>query len=295
MKRIAIASFAISIISLIMVLFLYMPKFKSQPSFETSDIYLQKIVELYPELQDAVFIDSATSNLYLNSFKSSTYFHSILYNIPIVGFTFSNISEDLIYEFYNLKTEYYYVFYFKEKDNLKDYKLSSISIINSPQASLRKRFFEKDTLVELFDKEGNHYYTLKKNDGRITKFIKFDTKNGDKSFNRIWIASDRYGVDFSVNIALEYNTNLKLRLPAFEGKTIELKINYKNQDYKTTAIINDGKEVPESCRPESYDPYECNFELTAPFENCNLKLDVQHNSVNIRNDIIQLMQCLNIW
>lgn len=278
-----------------MVLFLYMPKFKSQPSFQTSDVYLQKIIELYPELQDAFFIDSATSNLYLNSFKSSTYFHSILYNIPIVGFTFNNISEELIYEFYNLKTEYYYRFSFEEKDNLKDYKLSNISIINSPRASLRKEFFEKDTLVKLFDKEGNHYYTIKKNDGHITRFIKFDTNIGNKSLNRIRIASGRYGVDFNVDIALEYNTNLKLWHPAFEGKTIELKINYKNQDYKTTAIISDGKDVPESCRPESYYSNECYFELTAPFENCNLKLYVQHNSVDILNDIIQLMQCLNIW
>lgn len=64
MKKIAITSFAFSIISLIMVSFLYIPKFKSPSSFDSSDIYLQRIATLFPELQEAVFIDSAQYNLY---------------------------------------------------------------------------------------------------------------------------------------------------------------------------------------------------------------------------------------
>lgn len=327
MKRIAIASFAISIISLIMVLFLYMPKFKSQPSFQTSDVYLQKIIELYPELQGAVFIDSTQYNLYGIGSTWPTHFFSILNNIPIVGYHENDHLGfgDLLYEFYNSKTGTLYRIIFKKElshkytsnetdssfsrdfsNNTKNFRLAEIDTYVLHQLDIEKKFLGKDTLVEISDRGGDVYrrfYSLKKANGDISKIVEFDW-GYDNELNKIGIASNELykEEEFKVNIATKYNSDLKLHIPVYEGKTIELNINYKDKEYKTTAILSDAEDVPSYCRPESYMLNSCSFKLIAPFENCNLKIRVHYDTfkrnspfIGIENDITQLMQCLNIW
>ena len=322
MKRIAIASFAISIISFIMVLFLYMPKFKNQPAIETSDVYLKKIIELYPELQGAVFIDSTQYNLYKIGSTWPTHFFSILNNISIVGYHENDHLGfgDLRYEFYNSKTEILYTITFKKElsnkrinnetdstvranfiNNTNDFKLAEIATYIQRQMDIEKEILGKDTLVEISDRRGDVYrrfYSLKKANGDISKIVEFDW-GYDNELNKIGIYRDD---EFKVNIATKFNSDLKLSTPAFEGKTIELNINYKDKEYKTTAILSDAEDEPSYCRPESYMLNSCSFKLIAPFENCNLKIRVHYDTfkknspfIDIENDITQLMQCLNIW
>ena len=331
MKRIAIASFAISIISFIMVLFLYMPKFKNQPAIETSDVYLQKIIELYPELQGAVFIDSTQYNLYKIGSTWPTHFFSILNNISLVGHSkndyYGRDFEELRYEFYNSKTEILYKITFKKElsnkrinnetdstvranfiNNTNDFKLAETATYIQRQMDIEKKILGKDTLVEISDRRGDVYrrfYSLKKANGDISKIVEFDW-GYDNELNKIGISSNEfYRDEFKVNITTKFNSDLNLSTPAFEGKTIELNINYKDKEYKTTAILSDAEDVPSYCRPESYKSYmlnSCSFKLIAPFENCNLKIRVHYNTfernspfIDIENDITQLMQCLNIW
>jgi hypothetical protein len=301
-----------------------MPKFKAQPSFQTSDIYLQKIVELYPELQDAVFIDSVQYDLYNVNHVEKSYIHSILNNIPVVGFYNSNDhvfrnkhTYHLYYEFYNINTETLYRFIFEkeiaEKNSAdvdkkdKPYNLTKINISNLQRMNVNKKIIEKDTLVELSNKDRDRYYTLKKEDHSITRLIQFDYTNFNKALNEIRFASSNTisGDDFSVDIVKKYNSNLGLFIPVYDGKTSELEIKFRDSIFKTTAVVsavfvNDVSNLSEICNPDLYNPrVTCRFELTAPFENCNLKLDVEYKDdtpiVYIKNDIVQLMQCLNIW
>ena len=296
-----------------------MPKFKSQPSFETSDVYLQKIVELYPELQDAVFIDSTQYDLYSVNHVKQTYIHSILNNIPVVGLYYSDdvVSKNkhiyyLYYEFYNVNTETHYEITFKKEiapnisanyDNTDNpYNLSEIATSNIHRMNIKKKILKNDTLVELSNKDGDRYYTLKKENGSITRLIKFDYNSFHKTLNEIWIASpdEMFGDHFEVTIETKFIPNLRLFLPVYEGKTTELNIDYKNNNFKTIAVVSDNSNLSEICNPDLHNPNStCHFELTAPFENCNLKLDVEFKDnapkIYIKNDITQLMQCLNIW
>ena len=318
MKKIAITSFAISIISLIMVSFLYIPKFKSPISFDSSDIYLQKIATLFPELQEAIFIDSAQYNLYNLGVDWPTQFFSILNDIPIVGYRRPNdqvLRDRLTYEFFNKKNGMLYKITFTDfhsprfakKDsfvvtegNSNDYTLSEIFSLNSPELNIRKRIFKKDTLIEMYNLN-RRFYSLKNENGDISRLVNFDWSNSDHSLNEIRIASAQGDEEFKVNIQTKYNDNLKIHLPIFNDKTIELSINYKNQTYNTTAIISDDSNLSEACNPNYGTPTNCNFTTTAPFENCNLKIRVYYEPtsyspiVNIENEIKQLMQCLNIW
>ena len=149
-----------------MLLFLYMPKFKNQPATETSDVYLQKIIELYPELQGAVFIDSTQYNLYGIGSTWPTHFFSILNNISLVGHSKSDYYgrdfEELLYEFYNSKTEILYKITFKKElsnkrinnetdstvranfiNNTNDFKLAEIATYIQRQMDIEKKFWEK--------------------------------------------------------------------------------------------------------------------------------------------------------
>ena len=54
MKKIAITSLTFSIISLIIVFSIYMPKFKPSTTLNSTDIYQQKNVELFPELKSNI-------------------------------------------------------------------------------------------------------------------------------------------------------------------------------------------------------------------------------------------------
>ena len=313
MKKIAITSFAISIISLIMVSFLYIPKFNSPSSFDSSDIYLQRIATLFPELQEAVFIDSAQYNLYDLGNVWPTQFFSILNDIPIVGYRRPNdkvLRDRLTYEFFNKKNGMLYRITFTDfhsprfagtdlfvvtEGNSSDYTLSDISTINSPELNFRKRILKKDTLIEI----NNRFYVLKKENGDISRLV--DWSEFDHSFNLIRISSVQGIDEFKVDIPTEYNVNLLVHLPVFNDKTIELSITYKNQTYNTTGLVSGDNNLSETCNPNYGIPANCNFTITAPFENCNLKVWVYYDPtinypiVRIENKIEQLMQCLNIW
>ena len=311
MKKIAITSFAFSIISLIMVSFLYIPKFNSPSSFDSSDIYLQRIATLFPELQEAIFIDSAQYNLYDLGTVSPTQFFSILNDIPIVGYRRPNDNKDrLYYNFFNKKNGMLYRITFTDfhsprfakvasfvvtEDNSSDYTLSEISMINSPELNFRKRILKKDTLIEI----NNRFYVLKKENGDISRLV--DWSEFDHSFNLIRISSAQGIDEFKVDIPTKYNVNLLVYLPVFNDKTIELSITYKNQTYNTTGLVSGDNNLSETCNPNYGIPANCNFTITAPFENCNLKVRVYYDPtinypiVNIENEIKQLMQGLNIW
>lgn len=318
MKKIAITSFAFSIISLIMVSFLYIPKFNSPSSFDSSDIYLQRIATLFPELQEAIFIDSAQYNLYDLRDVWPTQFFSILNDIPIVGYRRPNDNKDrLYYEFFNKKNRMLYRITFTDfhsprfakvasfvvtEDNSSDYTLSEISTINSPELNFRKRIFKKDTLIQIYKHNNrfeSRFYVLKKENGDISRLV--DWSEFDHSFNLIRISSAQGIDEFKVDIPTKYNVNLLVHLPVFNDKTIELSITYKNQTYNTTGLVSGDNNLSETCNPNYGIPANCNFTITAPFENCNLKVRVYYDPtinypiVRIENEIEQLMQCLNIW
>ncbi len=324
MKKIAITSLIISIISLIMVAFLYAPKIKRNQSVNQADIYQQQIVELFPELQGAVYIDSAQYYSYNVGDLNPTYFYSTLNNIPIVGFFNKEWADDFgdrRYEYFSSQRKMCYRIHFGEsklrqrlrKNNstepTNEYKISEITTYkcDALEKYVSKKILGNDTLVELsyHDRENryNRYYSLKKENEFASRLIRFDwdLNYGDHSLNTIRIAS-RHWKDFKVNIATEYDKNSDLLIPFFDGKTIGVKINYRNQEYKTTAIVSDTTNVSEVCNPNLHSngfiKSECNFTLIAPFENCNLKLRVRQDKdplIFIENEITQLMQCLNVW
>lgn len=325
MKKVAIISLVISILSLAMVAFLYMPKFKKSPSLDSLDVYQKKIVELFPELADAVYIDSAQYYSYSLSIMP-TYVYSILNNASIVGFYHEEWTKlgKRSYEYFNSQNRMCYSISFGKLDpqrrlqkqkltKSEDNELSEISMFRCDKLHISKKIVEKDTLVQLSynDNENKHrrFYSLKKEKGYATKLVEYDWNlNSDgQSLNTIEIAS-RYGERLSVTIATEYKDKLKLHIPAFDGKSIELKINNKGKEYTTTAIVSDGSDISENClnqqRSEDFIRKSCEFTLIAPFESCNLKIDVWYDRglnasiypiINIKNDIQELMQCLNIW
>ena len=294
-----------------MVSFLYIPKFNSPSSFDSSDIYLQRIATLFPELQEAIFIDSAQYNLYDLGTVSPTQFFSILNDIPIVGYRRPNDNKDrLYYNFFNKKNGMLYRITFTDfhsprfakvasfvvtEDNSSDYTLSEISMINSPELNFRKRILKKDTLIEI----NNRFYVLKKENGDISRMVDWNKFN--HSLNLILISSAQGTDEFEVDIPTKYNVNLGFNLPVFNDKTIELSITYKNQTYNTTGLVSGDNNLSETCNPNYGIPANCNFTITAPFENSNLKVRVYYDPtinypiVNIENEIKQLMQCLNIW
>ena len=181
------------------------------------------------------------------------------------------------------------------EDNSSDYTLSEISMINSPELNFRKRILKKDTLIEI----NNRFYVLKKENGDISRMVDWNKFN--HSLNLILISSAQGIDEFKVDIPTKYNVNLLVYLPVFNDKTIELSITYKNQTYNTTGLVSGDNNLSETCNPNYGIPANCNFTITAPFENCNLKVRVYYDPtinypiVNIENEIKQLMQCLNIW
>ena len=335
MKKVAIISLVISILSLAMVAFLYMPKFKKSPSLDSLDVYQKKIVELFPELEDAVYIDSAQYySYYLHSLVNPTYTYSVLNNVPIVGFFDNGETERELrdYEYFNSQKGMCYLISFRKMDpkhelsiddvsEFDNYKLSRISTYKCNELDIFKTIVERDTLVKLsYNYEVNLYspgefyrrhffYSLKKENGDVSRFVEYDwSLNFDeRSLNTIEIAS-RIPEKFTVDIATKYDDKLKLSLPVFDGKTIELIINNKDKRYKTVAIVSDGNNISENCSDKMPNEISirnlCRFTLIAPFEKCNLKINVSYENyvdsprfpiIDIENDIVQLMQCLNIW
>ena len=318
MKKIAITSLIISIISLIMVAFLYAPKIKRNQSVNQADIYQQQIVELFPELKYAVNIDTAQNKLYSTDYFEPTYFYSILNNVPIVGFHDDDFWLDgdmLVYQFFHSeKKTCYWISFEKMKEN-EIFKLRDFSTkkCNALEEYVSKKILGSDTLIELsyHDKENRYhrYYSLKKENEIASRLIRFDWdfNYGDHSLNTIRIAS-RHWKDFKVIIATEYNKEIDLFIPSFEGKSIGVKVYYGDQEYKTTAILSDSSNISEKCFNPNYSKWgiqsNCHFTLNAPFENCNLKLNVRYDNglnalnkpiIEIKNELIQLMQCLNVW
>ena len=309
-----------------MVVFLYAPKIKRNLSVKQADIYQQQIVELFPELQDAVYIDSAQYYSYNVGDLDPTYFYSTLNNIPIVGFFNKEWADDFgdrRYEYFSSQRKMCYRIHFGESklrqrlhkinntEPINEYKISEITTYkcDALEKYVSKKILGNDTLVELsyHDRENryNRYYSLKKENGVTSRLIRFDWNLGyeHSSSNTIRIAS-RHSNDFEINIATEYNEKSHLLIPYFEGKAIGIKINYRNQEYKTTAVVSDSTNISEVCNPnlhsEGFIRSYCRFSLIAPFENCNLKLSVFYRdnkgpSVDIENKITQLMQCLNVW
>lgn len=238
---------------------------------------------------------------------------SILNDIPIVGYRRPNdkvLRDRLTYEFFNKKNGMLYRITFTDfhsprfagtdlfvvtEGNSSDYTLSDISTINSPELNFRKRILKKDTLIEI----NNRFYVLKKENGDISRMVDWNKFN--HSLNLILISSAQGTDEFEVDIPTKYNVNLGFNLPVFNDKTIELSITYKKQTYNTTALVSGDDNLSEACNPNYGTPTNCNFTITAPFENCNLKVRVYYDPtihypiVNIENEIKQLMQCLNIW
>lgn len=325
MKKIAIISLVISMVSLAMVAFLYMPNFKKSPSLDSLDVYQRKIVELFPELENAVYIDSAQYYSF-NLSLMPTYVYSILNNTSIVGFYDEKWTKlgKRRYEYFNSQNKMCYSISFGKLDpqrrlqkqmftESEDVELSEISTFRCDKLHISKKIVEKDTLVQLSydDNENKHrrFYSLKKEKGYAKKLVEYDwnLNSDEQSLNTIKIAS-KYPEHFTLNIVAEYNDKLKLRRPVFEGKTTELVVNYNDQEYRTAAIVTEDSNISEKCldqqRSEDFIRMSCKFTLIAPFESCNLKIGVWYDRgfkasifpiIDIKNDIQELMQCLNIW
>ncbi len=322
MKKIAITSLTFSIISLIIVFSIYMPKFKPSTTLNSTDIYQQKNVELFPELKNAIYLDTAQYYSYDDGYLWPLYLYSVLNNIPTVGF-YNNqwVHRGMKrYEYFNAQNKTCYRISYgelqliphNEQSNVSnEYPLSEISTYKCDVLKfIKKKIIEKDTLLELGYHDSNQryhrLYTLKKENGDAARLVGFDFDG--HSLNIIRIASSGHGMNFEVNIATEYKENLNLNIPIFEGKTTSLKINFEEKEYNLTAIVSDSSNISESClnqqNSENFIRENCHFTLTAPFKNCNLELNIWYDKganasispiIEIKNDIQQIMQCLNIW